>query len=526
MENKKAYQIPVVISFCLIVGIYLGLLLAPETEKSAALSSEKAKKIQDILDILDKRYVDSIDAEVLFEETISDLLHRLDPHSNYISAADVQRSEEEIRGEFKGIGVSFYIIRDTICVTNVLPQSPSLKAGLKSGDKIIRIDNKPVAGKGITNDDVMSKLKGPEGTTVNLKIQRGRKKLNKKVTRGVIFVKSVVAPQIVQEGIGYIKIERFSDQTYNEFVDATQKLKAKGMKKLIIDLRNNGGGILHCATDIADEFLAIGDTILVTKGLHEKQKTYKASRSGNLEHVNVVVLVNAQSASASEILAGALQDNDRGTIVGRRSFGKGLVQEDKRLKDGSILRLTIARYYTPTGRCIQREYNGSYEDYAESFYDRYENGEMYEVDSSVFDDSKRFVTAGGKVVYGGGGIMPDIFVPYDSAGASLYYRELRYSDAFFTYAFDYVQNKRKKWKNSIEFEKNFTVSESMLKSFLAYAERETSIPIHKKDLKRSKSLIIQTIKSEIARQLWTEDGYYRILNNTDKDVLRAIEALN
>ena len=513
-------------SLVLIMGIYLGLMLAPDSVKSPALSSEKAKKIQDILDILDKRYVDSIDAEVLFEETISELLHRLDPHSNYISAVDVQRSEESIRGEFKGIGVSFYLIRDTICVTNVLPNSPSLRAGLKSGDKIIRIDKDLVAGKKITNEDVMSKLKGPKDTKVKLKILRGRKMINKTVTRGVIFVKSVIAPQMLKNGIGYIKIERFSDQTYNEFADAAESLKRKGMKKLVIDLRNNGGGILHCATDIADEFLSIGQTILVTRGLHEKEKTYKASRSSSLENTDVVVLINAQSASASEILAGALQDNDRGTIIGRRSFGKGLVQEDKRLKDGSILRLTIARYYTPTGRCIQREYTGDYEDYTESFYERYENGEMYEIDSSIFVNSKKFTTPGGKVVYGGGGIMPDIFVPFDSVGITSYYRELRYSDAFFTFAFDYVQNKRTKWKSLSEFDQKFKVTDGLLKSFTTYAENETLVPLKQKDLNRSKSLITQTIKAEIARQLWTEDGYYRIMNKMDNDVMRAIETLN
>jgi len=298
------------------------------------------------------------------------------------------------------------------------------------------------------------------------------------------------------------------------------------MKKLVIDLRNNGGGILHCATDIADEFLSIGQTILVTRGLHEKEKTYKASRSSSLENTDVVVLINAQSASASEILAGALQDNDRGTIIGRRSFGKGLVQEDKRLKDGSILRLTIARYYTPTGRCIQREYTGDYEDYTESFYERYENGEMYEIDSSIFVNSKKFTTPGGKVVYGGGGIMPDIFVPFDSVGITSYYRELRYSDAFFTFAFDYVQNKRTKWKSLSEFDQKFKVTDGLLKSFTTYAENETLVPLKQKDLNRSKSLITQTIKAEIARQLWTEDGYYRIMNKMDNDVMRAIETLN
>lgn len=525
MENKNNFYIPLLMAVFTAGGLFMGTMITPGSQSELGLKSAKAQKIQDILNILDQRYVDSIDINNVFEKGLADMLHSLDPHSNYISAEEVQRAEESIRGEFKGIGVRFFVIRDTICITNVLDHSPSEAAGLLAGDKIIKINGEAAAGIDISSDDVMSKLKGPEGTTVMLDIDRNGKNLKKKVIRGAIFVESVVAPYMITSDIGFVKINSFSLNTSKEFRLAAAKLIDKGMKKIIVDLRNNGGGILQCATDIADEFLKADKTMLITKGLHEDSLNYKSTSMGILEDMELVILINSQSASASEILAGALQDNDRGTIVGRRSFGKGLVQEDRRLSDGSVLRLTIARYYTPTGRCIQRDYEGNFDEYISENYERYESGEMYELDSSTFVNSEKFTTPGGKTVYGGGGIFPDIFVPLDSIGFTSYFNQLRFSDAFITFAFDYVRNKRDKYSSAEEYNKRFEVTDDLLISFAKYAEEHNDVPVNEEALKKSRKLISTVLKAEIANQIWMENGYYRVINTTDKEVQKAIEIL-
>jgi carboxyl-terminal processing protease len=525
MQNKNAFYIPVVMAACIATGLFIGSSLGTQQPTAVGMSSDKAQKIEDILHILDQRYVDSVDVTDVYEQAISDMLHNLDPHSNYISATEVQRAEESIRGEFHGIGVRFFVIRDTLSVTNVLKDSPSERAGLESGDKIIKIDTANVASVKITTEDVMKKLKGPEGTKVNLKILRKGKVLDKTVTRGAIFVESVVAPYMVSNDVGYLKINSFSINTSKEFRLATTRLLEQGMKKIIIDLRNNGGGVLQCATDIADEFIGADKLLLVTQGLHEARSEYRATNRGMLEDIDVAVLINSQSASASEILAGALQDNDKGTIIGRRSFGKGLVQEDRQLADGSVLRLTIARYYTPTGRCIQREYNGDFHDYTTETYDRYESGEMYELDSSSFVNKKKFTTPEGKTVYGGGGIFPDVFVPLDSIGFTSYFNQLRYSDAFICFAFDYVQNKRTKWKSPAAYAKSFVVNDGLMRQFLNYAEEHNAVPVDEQSMKKSRKLIAKVLKAEIANQIWMEDGYYRVINESDNEVREALKML-
>lgn len=294
---------------------------------------------------------------------------------------------------------------------------------------------------------------------------------------------------------------------------------------MILDLRNNGGGILQSATDIADEFLKKDLVIVKTKGEHTRSEVYRSTGGGMLESTELVVLINAQSASASEILAGAIQDNDRGTIVGRRSFGKGLVQEDVKLRDGSNLRLTIARYYTPTGRCIQKPYKEGYEEYMNDQLDRYDSGELYVQDSTYFNDSLKYKTPKGKIVYGGGGIMPDVFVPLDSSGSSWYFTDLRYSQSFNAFAFDFVQNKRNTWKSVAEFDKKFTVNDAILNRFTAFAAKEYKIKFVKSDFNHSKGLIARTLKAEIARQLWLEDGYYQVSNKYDREVQTAIKQL-
>lgn len=506
-------------------GILLGTSLSSGQDTTYSQGQTNYRKIQDIIQVLDRRYVDSVDAEALFEKTIGEMLHNLDPHSNYIPAKDLMAINEQIEGKFGGVGIRFFVIRDTLCVTNVLPNSPSQRAGLKAGDKIVQIDGTNVASKKVNTDKVKSLLKGLENTPVKLRIMRNGKAISKKVIRGSIPISSVDAAYMIDKTTGFIHISSFSQTTADEFRRASSHLLANGMKKLILDVRNNGGGVLTAATNIVDEFLPGGLKIVETRGEHYNEYVYRSTDQGALKNTKLVVLINEGSASASEILAGAIQDNDRGIIVGRRSFGKGLVQEDVPLADGSNLRLTIARYYTPTGRCIQKSYSGNMEEYYGKYQDRYSNGELYEVDSSYFVDSLKFTTPKGKVVYGGGGIMPDIFVPLDSAGFSYYVSELRFSNAFTTFAFDYVQNKRKKWKSSLDFSQSFNISTSILNQFAEFGESEYKIKKRPDSLKYSKNIISKFLKSSIAQQLWVEEGYYRVVNATDKEVLAAMKAL-
>ena len=526
-ENSNVnYRLPLLLALTLIIGLYLGNLLSTgSSEYQLSGGAAKYRKMQDIIEVLDKKYVDSLNGEELFEQTISDMLHKLDPHSNYIAAKDLAEMTESINGEFGGVGVRFFILRDTVCITNVIAFSPSSKAGLKAGDKIIEVNGKKIAKKKITNDKVMSLLKGKENTIVTVKIDRNGKQFTKEIVRGAIPIESVLSAYMIQPKIGYIKIEQFSATTTDEFRKAAEYLKSTGMTKMILDLRNNGGGILQSATDIADEFLIKDLVIVKTKGEHTRSEVYRSTGGGMLESTELVVLINAQSASASEILAGAIQDNDRGTIVGRRSFGKGLVQEDVKLRDGSNLRLTIARYYTPTGRCIQKPYKEGYEEYMNDQLDRYDSGELYVQDSTYFNDSLKYKTPKGKIVYGGGGIMPDVFVPLDSSGSSWYFTDLRYSQSFNAFAFDFVQNKRNTWKSVAEFDKKFTVNDAILNHFTAFAAKEYKIKFVKSDFNHSKGLIARTLKAEIARQMWLEDGYYQVSNKFDREVQTAIKQL-
>jgi carboxyl-terminal processing protease len=396
--------------------------------------------------------------------------------------------------------------------------------GIRSGDKIIKINKKLFTGKKITNELVFSNLKGAVGTTVSVTILRNKKQYPFTIVRGDIPLKTVFGIYMIDKETGYIGIDQFSIPTADEFRQAALKLKGLGMKKLILDLRNNGGGVLQASTMIADEFLSKGLVMLKTKGRKEKEKTYYATAGGVLENVSAVVLVNAYSASASEILAGALQDNDRAYIVGRRTFGKGLVQEDIPLRDGSNVRITVARYYTPSGRCIQKPYSGNYEEYLKD-ESRMEKGEWYHLDSSLYVDSLKFKTKGGRTVYGGGGITPDVFVPYDTTESSFYLTELIMSGAFQSFAFDFVSNKRNSWSGAKDFCERFVVNDKILQRFLSYAKNSHNVKENNIDFKRSKGYIINNLKAEIARQLWSEEGYYRVANTKDTELKRAMEQL-
>jgi carboxyl-terminal processing protease len=526
-EPNNKILIPLVAAVTLVIGILMGISLNRGDEGGLNTSSSPAaKKLMNIFEIIDKDYVDEIDKQDLLEETIAEMLHRLDPHSNYIPARELQRMTESIQGQFGGVGIRFTILRDTLFVTNVVEDAPADISGLKKFDKIIIVDGDTIAGVGLTNQKVQELLKGEAGTPVELVIERKGEQLNKKVIRGMVPINSITAAFMIDEETGYIRLSQFSMLSHKEFFNAFMQLRNEGMQKLIFDLRYNGGGVMSAAVNIADGLLPVGKTIVSTRGKNQPERIDKSQSPELFENLDLVILINQSSASASEIVAGAIQDNDRGIIVGRRSFGKGLVQQDIELIDGSNLRLTTSRYYTPTGRSIQKAYDGDYEDYMMDEYQRFEHGELYAPDSSLLVDSLKYKTPGGKVVYGGGGIMPDIFVPLDTANNSGYLRRLQYANAFSDFAFDYVRTNRLKEFNSIrEFSNDFNVSEAMIQEFMRYAKSNYKISEDQRGLKKSENLIKNQLKGEIARQKWLEDGLFYVRNQLDKEVLKALEVI-
>jgi carboxyl-terminal processing protease len=523
MKNKAGFYLPFFLFTTLAIGIFIGKMIAsssPELENANAPAGFSA--MQDIIDVIEQNYVDSVKKDELFQETISDMLHKLDPHSNYIPAKDMVLAREQVEGKFGGVGIRFSLIRDTLCVMHVLPDSPSKAAGIRDGDRILKIEGKAVSGKKIQTDKIMGMLKGDPDTRVNVTILRGKQQLQKTITRGVIPIESIVCATMLDSETGYIRLDQFSITSAVEFRNAARSLLRQGMKKLVFDLRDNPGGVMSSATAIADEFLRSGLGIVEVKGAHQPRRRESSTPQGLLEQTQVVVLMDEGSASASEIVAGALQDNDRATIIGRRSFGKGLVQQDFPLRDGSSLRLTIARYYTPSGRSIQRPFDGNIEDYYHDALDREERGEYFAPDTTLFVDSLRFKTLSGRTVYGGGGIMPDIFVSLDTSAYTPYYGLLRYSSAFQNFAFDYVNNRRGNWKSAADFNARFNVTPAMVSEFADYAAREQKIRRNEAQLKKSQSVIMRALKAEIARQLFLEQGYFAVLARTDKEVQRAL----
>jgi carboxyl-terminal processing protease len=526
-NNRYTIVLPILLGISISIGILLGSRLNKKEPivYNAFSHTDLGSKIDAIMYLIQERYVDTINRKQVINKAINDFLHELDPHSNYFSAEELGQMMESINGKYAGVGIRFLIHNDTLCATNIIPGSPSYQVGIKSGDQIIRVDGKPISGKKLSNEKVMDMLKGEPGSTVKVEVLRKRKKMQFTITRGVIPIQSISCSTLLNKTTGYIRLEQFSVSSGAEFHDVALQLKLQGMKKLVFDLRDNGGGVMASAIEIADEFLPQGKLIVYTQGAHQTKRSYFSSARGSLEDIELVILINSNSASASEIVAGAIQDNDRGTIMGRRSFGKGLVQEDIPLRDGSNVRLTIARYYTPTGRCIQKPY-GNGIDYQDDFFERYEKGELYHVDSSAFVDSLKFVTPKGKIVYGGGGIMPGMFLPLDTMGTSHYLTNLRYSMAFGHFAYDFVNKVgRNKWKDEQDFRKQFQVNDALMNTFVSYAARSFKIPKNEKEFTISKSLIGEFLKAEIARKLWIEQGYLCVMADYDKDILHALKQL-
>ncbi len=442
---KRTFALPVFISIALAAGILIGIYLpGKNTVPPNASIRFKNDKLSSVARIIEERYVDSVSRKDLEESAIPAMLKKLDPHSIYIPARDIKRANEPLQGNFEGIGIAFNMITDTILVINTIPGGPSEKVGLEAGDKIIYVNDSLVAGKKISEDGVMRMLKGPRGTTVKLKILRRNQKdlLPFEITRDKIPIFSVDVAYMVNDNTGYIKVNTFAMTTFEEFMKGMRELKSKGMTKLVLDLRQNSGGVMEAAIQMANQFLKEGELIVYTKGRSQPRDDANANGKGEFQNIDLVVLIDEYSASASEIFAGAIQDNDRGTIIGRRSFGKGLVQEPIMFTDGSGMRLTIARYYTPTGRSIQKPYNRGLDKYNEDLNDRYAHGEMEVSDSIHFADSLKFTTPKGKVVYGGGGIMPDKFVPADTTGISGYFLRVRNTGLIYRFALKYTESNR------------------------------------------------------------------------------------
>jgi carboxyl-terminal processing protease len=533
--KKRNALMPVYFALVLTIGLTGGYFLTKRTSTAniANINYPQANgtKMSSLINYIEKHYVDTIDPADLEEKAIASLLKNLDPHSDYIPAKEFELVNEPLEGNFDGIGVEFNIIKDTVRVVNPIIDGPSEKLGIKAGDKIVAVDGAAMTGKKITNKMVFDKLRGKSGSTVMVSILRSglKKPIDFKITRDKIPLYSIDIAYMVKPGIGYIKVSKFAVTTYDEYLKAFNMLSKKGMKKLILDLRGNGGGFLKTAVDLADEFLMNGLQIVYTVGRSHPKKVYAATTKGGFETNPMVVLVDEGSASASEIVAGALQDNDRATIIGRRSFGKGLVQDQIDLPDGSGIRLTIARYYTPTGRCIQKPYTAGNDAYYNEEYDRYENGELYNVDSMKIDRSKKFKTPGGKTVYGGGGIVPDVFVPVDTSKYSHIVNRLYYTGTVNAFAFEYTDKKRSallaKYKTAEEFNTQFKVDGAVINELLNYLTTKNN---SSQITAASKQLtgIDLILKSLIGRNLFDKDGYYPNLNEHDNCVLKAIDVLS
>ncbi len=527
-QQKKGvsyvYLIPILMGVTLALGVWLGTMFIPAGQGPQNYVKENSTKFNTILQMIEDRYVDTVDHDLLIESSIEGMIKKLDPHSNYIPASDLGDVNEQLDGKFGGVGIRFIIHDDTLVATHIIPGSPSLRAGLKPGDRIVQVDDEKITGEEVTNEKVMDLLKGNAGTEVKVKVYRKGELIDYSIVRGSINVSSIDASIMLSPKVGFIKLNSFTQRSGNEFIAAAQTLKSQGMEKLIFDLRNNGGGFLSEATEIVDQFLGSGKLIVYTQGRKEKRQDYYSSSRGILEDTEVVILINSLSASASEIVAGAIQDNDRGLIMGRRSFGKGLVQDQKEFTDGSALRLTISRYYTPTGRSIQKPY-GEGVDYENDYFERYENGELLNEDSIKVDESLKFVTEGGRVVYGGGGIYPDTFVPNDTAGASYYLTQLYYAGVFNHWAINYLDQYRDELKDFDAFNKSFKVSNSMFEKFITYAEK-LGVKRNAYDIVTSREVIKNRMKAEIARHVWEDNGYYSVYLEHDLDVIKALSHFN
>jgi len=510
---------------------FLFLLIASQVTAQDRYAGMAGQKMGHLLNIIEQTYVDSVDGEHLIDIAIVKMLEELDPHSMYIPVEDLRRMNEPLQGKFEGVGIQFQLIKDTIVVISPIIGGPSYKLGILSGDRIVTIDEDTVAGVGYKNEDVMSSLRGEKGTVVRVGIRRGYddQLLNFDIKRDKIPIYSVDAGYMISDKTGYIKVSRFAKETVEEMEEKFKSLEKAGMENLILDLRGNLGGYLNTATKMADEFLAGRKLIVYTEGrTSPRQETHSGSK-GRFEKGNLIVLIDEGSASASEILSGAVQDWDRGLIMGRRSFGKGLVQKSFNLPDQSQVRVTVSRYYTPTGRSIQRSYEDGVEAYQNDIRERYEHGELLVADSIDFPDSLKYYTKiNQRLVYGGGGITPDVFVPLDTTGGSKFYTDLWRKGVFNQFSLKFNEKNRKKLLKKYEspesFSKTFEITDELLEDFIAFAEKE-KIEVKDEDYLKSKERIHAVIKGHIARGVWGNEAYYICINTIDKGVLEAVKLI-
>lgn len=525
-RNVTKALVPLVLALGVIGGFFIG--------KYASFNrlSPEEEKIRMIMSLIEQQYVDEIDTDSLLDKAIPDILAQLDPHSVYIPASELEATNDDLESSFGGVGVMFQVLNDTVNVVEVVAGGPAESVGLLPGDMILEADGKPLSGVGVTSEDVFTSLRGKQGTKVKVKIKRSSsiKPLEYEITRGDIPSNSVDAVYMIDDKVGYLKVSKFARNTYNEFLQALDDLKSRGAEKFIVDLRGNSGGFMDQAIFMANEFLPSGKMIVYTKGRTPENETVAVSDgSGSFQDSELVVLTNEYSASASEIFAGAIQDNDRGLVIGRRTFGKGLVQNQIALPDSSAIRLTVARYYTPSGRSIQKEYKrGKDGKYEMDILDRYNHGEFYSQDSIKLDKSKQFRTAGGRVVYGGGGIMPDIFVPEDTTGYTSYYIEASNLGLIQKFAHEMAESYRPMMQGSrtlSQMERVIPRDNSLLTAFVNYAAAH-GLPARWYYINKSRDLLINTLKASLARDLVGYDSFIQILNMRDPAVNRALRDIN
>ena len=526
-EKKRNRYMPLIMALCVVFGIFIGTFYANHfTGNRLSIINSGSNKLNNLLHIIDAQYVDTVDVNDLVEKAMPQILSELDPHSVYIAAKDVQIANDDLGGSFSGVGIEFTIRQDTLHVQQVINNGPAERAGVIAGDKIVKVDDKPFTGKTLTNEVAMHTLKGPKDTKVKLGIMRyGEKKIrNITVTRGEIPTKSVTAVYMLDDKTGYIRIKNFGENTYPELLIALAKLSQERVENLTIDLRGNTGGYLQSAVQIANEFLPKNKLIVYTEGRKSPRQEYRSDGRGSYQQIPLVVLIDEGSASASEILAGAIQDNDRGTIIGRRSFGKGLVQQPISFNDQSMIRLTIARYYSPSGRCIQKPYvAGDNKDYEEDLLTRYQHGEFFSQDS-IKHEGKEYHTAIGRPVYGGGGITPDIFIAEDTTDVTSYYKQASLSGLIIQYAFTYVDENRKKLNeyNTMEELANYLKKQNLVDKFATYAEKN-GLKRRNLMIQRSHKLLERFILSRIIYNMQNEQAWMEYLNSDDPAILETLK---
>ncbi len=527
IKHNSIIWYPLVISIAIVLGIVIGNYIS--TKK---FTLDKDRKINAVLNLIQSEYVDSIDVKDLVEQAIPAIIGNLDPHSYYIPASDIRAENEKLDGSMSGIGVSFFMMNDTANVDQVIPNGPAEKVGMLAGDRIISVNGESIVGGTLTAEGIRSKIRGEKGTKVKIGVKRNssKKTLTFTITRDDIPMNTIDVSYMLDDKTGYIKIAQFGKNTYDEFFAALSKLKKDGASRYIVDLRGNPGGYMEMAILMVNEFLEQGELIVYTKGRKEREDIQVWSDDqGSFHDAQVAVLIDEYSASASEIMAGALQDNDRGLVVGRRSFGKGLVQKQIYLPDSSAIRLTIARYYTPSHRCIQKDYTlGDEDDYSKELYDRYSHGELYSADSIKVDKSKIFRTANGRIVYGGGGIVPDIFVPNDTTGITTYYRAVANLGLLQQYVYTYVDINRDQLKNVKTVKQLMGMmpsDDALTYDFVCYA-RDNGVPMRWYYINLSRSLIARQLRALVIRDVLGSEEFYRYYNHTDNTVNAALKALN